>query len=60
MNISILFGTEYEGDLRTIAWMLGSEISTIVPLIPVGYSAFHAADVEDPFVVEWRPTFSQA
>jgi len=59
MNISILFRTKYEGDLKAIGRMLGSEISTAVPTLPVGYSVFHLADVGDPFVVAWRPTYSQ-
>jgi DNA helicase HerA-like ATPase len=59
MNISILFRTKYEGDLRAIARMLGSEISTIIPNLPVGYSIFHSADVGDPFVLAWRPPYSQ-
>jgi len=54
MNISILFRTKYEGDLRTIGRMLGSEIAGIVPRLPVGYSVFHLADVGDPLVVVWR------
>jgi KaiC/GvpD/RAD55 family RecA-like ATPase/DNA-binding transcriptional ArsR family regulator len=60
MNISILFRTKYEGDLRAIARMLGTEISAVVPGLPVGYSLFHLADIGDPFVVAWRPTYSQA
>jgi hypothetical protein len=59
MNISILFRTKYEGDLRAIATMLGSEASRIIPKLPVGYSVFHLADVGDPFVVTWRPLYSQ-
>jgi hypothetical protein len=59
MNISILFRTKYEGDLRAIARMLGTEMSAVVPKLPVGYSIFHLADVGDPFVVAWRPTYSQ-
>jgi DNA helicase HerA-like ATPase len=59
MNISILFRTKYEGDLRAIARMLGSDASTIMPGLPVGYSVFHLADVGDPFVLAWRPTYSQ-
>jgi KaiC/GvpD/RAD55 family RecA-like ATPase len=59
MNISILFRTRYEGDLRAITRMLGSETSEVIPKLPVGYSVFHLADVGDPFVVAWRPTYSQ-
>ena len=59
MNTSILFRTKYEGDLRAIARILGSEISEVIPKLPVGYSVFHLADVGDPFVVAWRPTYSQ-
>jgi KaiC/GvpD/RAD55 family RecA-like ATPase len=59
MNISILFRTKYEGDLRAIARMLGSEASSIIPGLPVGYSVFHLADVGDPFALAWRPTYSQ-
>jgi DNA helicase HerA-like ATPase len=59
MNISIVFRTKYEGDLKAIARMLGSKASGIVPKLPVGYSVFHLADVGEPFVVAWRPTYSQ-
>jgi DNA helicase HerA-like ATPase len=59
MNISILFRTKYEGDLRAIARMLGSDVSEIIPKLPVGYSVFHSADVGDPFALAWRPTYSQ-
>jgi DNA helicase HerA-like ATPase len=59
MNISILFRTKYEGDLRAIARMLGTEMSAVIPGLPVGYSIFHLADVGDPFVLVWRPTYSQ-
>jgi KaiC/GvpD/RAD55 family RecA-like ATPase/DNA-binding transcriptional ArsR family regulator len=59
MNISILFRTKYEGDLKAIARMLGSEASEIIPRLPVGYSVFHFADVGDPFVLAWRPTYSE-
>jgi len=58
MNISV-FRTKYEGDLRATARMIGSEISGIIPKLPVGYSVFHLADVGDSFVVAWRPTYSQ-
>ena len=59
MNISILFRTKYEGDLKAIGRMLGNEMSAIIPKLPVGYSVFHLADVGDSFVVAWRPTYSQ-
>ena len=59
MNISILFRTKYEGDLDGISKVLGSEFSKIAPTLSVGYSVFHLADVGDPFVVAWRPTYSQ-
>jgi KaiC/GvpD/RAD55 family RecA-like ATPase/DNA-binding transcriptional ArsR family regulator len=59
MNISVLFRTKYEGDLRAIARMLGTEMSALIPSLPVGYSIFHLADVGDPFVLAWRPTYSQ-
>ena len=50
MNISV-FRTKYEGDLRATARMIGSEISGIIPKLPVGYSVFHLADVGDPLVL---------
>ena len=59
MNISILFRTKYDGDLRAIPRMLGSETSEVIPKLPVGYSVFHLADVRDPFVLSWRPTYSE-
>jgi len=59
MNTSILFRTKYEGDLRAIARILGTEMSALIPRLPVGYSVFHLADVGDPFVLAWRPTYSQ-
>jgi len=59
MNISILFRTKCDGDLETIARMLGGEMSRIVPKLPVGYSIYHLADVGDAFVVAWRPFYSQ-
>jgi hypothetical protein len=59
MNISILFRTKYEGDLRAIARMIGTEMSAVIPRLPVGYSIFHLADIGDPFVVACRPTYSQ-
>jgi len=34
MNISILFRTKYEADLKAIARMLGTEISAVVPRLP--------------------------
>jgi KaiC/GvpD/RAD55 family RecA-like ATPase len=60
MNISILFRTKYEGDLKATARMLGSQVSEVIPKLPVGYSVFHFADVGDPLVLAWRPTYSQA
>ena len=59
MNMSIVFRTKYEGDLRAIARMLGTEMSAVIPSLPVGYSGFHLADVGDPFVLAWRPTYSE-
>jgi KaiC/GvpD/RAD55 family RecA-like ATPase/DNA-binding transcriptional ArsR family regulator len=59
MNISIIFRTKYEGDLKAIARMLASDTSEIVPKLPVSYSVFHSADVGDPFVLAWRPTYSR-
>jgi len=59
MNISILFRTKYEGDLRAITKMLGTGTSVLIPTLPVGYSVFHLADVGDPFVLAWRPTYSR-
>jgi hypothetical protein len=59
MNTSIIFRTKYEGDLKAIARMLGTEMSAIIPGLPVGYSIFHLADVGDPFVLAWRPTYSE-
>jgi len=59
MNMSIVFRTKYEGDLRAIARMLGTEMSAVIPRLPVGYSVFHLADVGDPLVLAWRPTYSQ-
>jgi DNA-binding transcriptional ArsR family regulator len=60
MNISILFRTKYEGDLDSISRTSGREFSKIVPSLPVGYSVFHSADLGDPFVISWRPLYSQA
>ncbi len=59
MNIGIHFRTKYSGDLDAIGKILGSEFSKIAPNLPVGYSIFHLADVGEPFIVAWRPTFSQ-
>ena len=59
MNMSILFRSKYEGDLKAIARILGTDMSTVIPKLPVGYSVFHLADVGEPFVVAWRPTYSQ-
>jgi len=59
MNISVLFRTKYEGDLKAIGRMLGSDASVVIPRLPVGYSVFNLADVGDPFVLAWRPTYSQ-
>jgi KaiC/GvpD/RAD55 family RecA-like ATPase len=59
MNTSILFRTKYEGDLRTITRMLGNDTSTIIPKLPVGHSVFHLADLGDPIVLAWRPTYSE-
>jgi DNA helicase HerA-like ATPase len=59
MNIGILFRTKYEGDLRAITRTLGTEMSAVIPRLPVGESIFHLADIGDPFVLAWRPTYSQ-
>jgi DNA helicase HerA-like ATPase len=59
MNISIIFRTKYEGDLDSIARTMGGDFSKIVPSLPVGYSVFHSADVGSPFVMAWRPLYSQ-
>jgi hypothetical protein len=59
MNISIFFRTKYSGDLDAIGKILGSDFSKIAPNLPVGYSIFHLADVGDPFVIAWRPSYSQ-
>jgi Cdc6-like AAA superfamily ATPase len=59
MNISAIFRTKYEGDLDSIARTTGSDFSKIVPSLPVGYSVFHSADVGSPFVMAWRPLYSQ-
>ncbi len=59
MNISIIFRTKYEGDLDSIARTMGSDFSKLVPSLPVGYSVFHSADLGSPFVMAWRPLYSQ-
>lgn len=59
MNTSIIFRTKFEGDLDAISRIVGSEFSKLVPRFPVGYSIFHLADIGDPFVLAWRPTYSQ-
>ena len=59
MNISIVFRTKYDGDLKAAARILGSQVSEVIPKLPVGYSVFHFADVGDPFVIAWRPLCSQ-
>ena len=59
MNIIILFRTKYEGDLKAIARMLGTETSVIIPKLPVSYSVFHLADLGDPCIIAWRPSYSQ-
>jgi len=46
--------------LTRLASMLGKEFSKIAPTLPVGYSIFHLADMGDPFVAAWRPTYSQS
>ena len=51
MNTSILFRTKYEGDLKASARILGSQVSGIIPKLPVGYSVFHLADVGEAFIV---------
>lgn len=60
MNISIAFRTKYEGDLDSIARTLGSDFSKLTPSMPVGYSLFHSSDIGSPFVMAWRPLYSQA
>jgi Cdc6-like AAA superfamily ATPase len=59
MNISAIFRTKYEGDLDSISRTIGSDSSKIVPSLPVGYSVFHSADIGNPFVLAWRPLYSQ-
>ena len=60
MNASIFFRTKYSGDLDAITKVLGSEFSKIATNVPVAYSIFHLADVGEPFVVAWRPTYAQS
>ena len=48
MNINVLFRTKYEGDLKAIARMLGSDASEIIPKLTVGYSVFHLAAWQTP------------
>lgn len=52
MNINVIFRTKYEGDL-------GSSFAKILPSLPTGYSIFHKADLGTPFVIAWRPLYSQ-
>jgi KaiC/GvpD/RAD55 family RecA-like ATPase len=59
MNISVIFRTKYEGDLDSLSRTLGTEISKVVPAFPVGYSVLHSADIGGPFVIAWRPLYSQ-
>jgi len=59
MNINTLFRKKYDGDLRAIGRMLGSEISSVIPELSIGFSVFHLANVGDPFVNAWRPTYLQ-
>jgi DNA-binding transcriptional ArsR family regulator len=59
MNMNIFFRTKYSGDLDGISRILGSEFSKVAPNLSVGYSIFHLADVGDPFIIAWRPTYSQ-
>ncbi len=60
MNVSIMFRTKYEGDLDSIARTMGSDLSKLTPSMPVGYSLFHCSDVGSPFVMAWRPLYSQS
>jgi DNA helicase HerA-like ATPase len=60
MNISIIFRTKYDGDLDSIARTIGAHFAKVAPSLPVGYSVFHSADLGDPFVISWRPLYSQA
>jgi hypothetical protein len=59
MNISAIFRTKYEGDLDSIGRTLGSDFAKIVPSLPIGNSIFHSADLGTPFVMTWRPLYSQ-
>ncbi|MGA3406039.1 MAG: DUF87 domain-containing protein [Candidatus Bathyarchaeia archaeon] len=59
MNINIFFRTKYEGDLDSIGRTVGSDFSKIIPSLSVGYSVFHSADLGSPFVMAWRPLYSQ-
>jgi hypothetical protein len=59
MNISVVFRTKYSGDLDSISKMFGRQLPKIAPSLPVGYSIFHLADLGSPFVVSWRPVYSQ-
>jgi hypothetical protein len=34
-------------------------MSALIPRPPVGYCVFHLADLGDPFIVPWPPTYSQ-
>lgn len=42
---------KYEGDLKGIGRILGSDVSNIIPRLPVGDSIFHLVDVGDQFVL---------
>ena len=57
MNVSILFRTKHSGDLDGISKIFGGEFAKAMPSLPVRYSIFHLADVGDPFIVAWRPTY---
>jgi hypothetical protein len=56
--MSVFFRTKYEGDPKATGRILGSDISGIVPKLLVGYSVFHLADLGDPFMLTWWPTYS--
>lgn len=58
-NISIIFRTKYEGDLDSITRTMGSDFSKLTPSMLVGYSLFHSSDIGSPFVMAWRPLYSQ-
>lgn len=61
MNVSVLFRIKYERDLDRISKILGNnEMSIIIPKLPVGYSVFHLADIGEPFVISWRPVYSNS